>query len=405
MGCQNTDATTRPVTLKLSTWGSAEEITQLKSLIGEFEDTHPQVQVELLHIPDNYFQKLHILVAGDLTPDVMFVNSLSFAEYAEYGILMPLDERLDKPGSDISKTTFHEAALKALSWKHHVYGIPRDISDLAVFVNTDLFRQAGISLPPSGWTMTDLVSKGQALTKDTDGDGSRDQFGFSFYPKPPLFWLPFVWSNGGHLYGDDYIDQFLLTEPKAVEALQFYADLRNKWHIAPTQQEVGSANPSQLFLQGKLAMLLSGRWTVPVLRDQAKFKWDVIPFPKGKVGSVVGIDASGYTIAKKTPHPEESWQLVSFLSSHKAQSLFAQSGLIVPARIDTSHDKAFLADHGQVFLDAIPTGQPTHVPVAWNEMAEDLGLALTPVWEGTTTAKAAMDSVAPKIQEVLSWEE
>ncbi len=391
------------VTLRFSTWGSAEEMVVLNSLLNTFEAKHPHIHIQVLHIPENYFQKLHILIAGGLTPDVVFMNSLSLPVYADNNIFLPLESFLGKPQSPLNQKTFFEPALKALSWKEHLYAIPRDVSDLVVYYNADLFKQAGLLPPKPNWTLQEMLVMAQKLTRDTNGDGVQDQFGISFYAKPPLFWLPFVWSTGGHLFNPG-LTQFQLNQPKAVQALQFYGDLRNRWHVAPRLEEVGSATMSQLFLQGKLAMMVSGRWSVPILRKQAKFHWDVVPFPQGNAGSVVGVDASGYAISKVTQHPQESWELVQFLSSHHAQQIFSQSGLIVPARIDVAQSAGFLKNppaHGRYFISVIAQGQPSHTPVRWDEISEELDLALEPVWEGTTTAKQAIESVSPKIEKLL----
>ena len=42
----------------------------------------------------------------------------------------------------------------------------------------------------------------------------------------------------------------------------------------------------QLFAQGKIAMFVSGRWSVPAFRQKLTFKWDIRPFPKGPAGSI-----------------------------------------------------------------------------------------------------------------------
>jgi len=370
---------TQRVTIKFSTWGSAQELTVVKKLLGQFEQQHPTIHVELLHIPENYFQKLHILIAGDLAPDVMFVNSLSFPVYAENHILEPLD---------INSTPFFPAALQAFQWHGHLYAVPRDVSDLVVFYNKTMFKKAGISYPKPDWTMADLLNISHQLTQP-------GQFGFSFYSKPPFLWLPFVWSSGGDIFDADF-KRFTLTMPEAMKAIQFYADLRNRWHVAPTRMDVGNTTMSQLFLQQKLAMMIGGRWNVPILREQAPFQWDVVPFPAGKAGSVVSIDASGYAMSHTSPHKAESWALISFLSSRDAQRQLAQSGLIIPARKD-----AVGSDQSVYFLQAMKKGLPTHTPVRWNEIDEELTLALEPVFDGTESAEHALHTVAPKIEKLL----
>lgn len=408
-GCasQNNDQATH---IQLSTWGSAQEITVLKELTQAFEQSHPGLKVDTLHIPENYYQKLHILVAGDLTPDVVFTNSISFPIYASQGIFRDLRPFL-ATNKTLSETQFYPQALKAFTWQPTsgqpiLAALPRDISNVVIFYNQDLFDKAHLPSPKANWTWEEFRETADQLTVDQNNDGDPDQFGFSFYSTPPLFWLPFVWSAGGDLFSPD-LKQVILNQPKATDGLQFYADLRNKWHVAPKKVESGGITMSQLFLQQKVAMMVNGRWSVPVLREQAKFNWNVAPLPVGPSGkSRVGIDASGYAISAKSKHPKESFELIQFLLSEEALRKVTNSGLIIPSRPDVAESDSFLAPgqlptHGRVFLDVIPDGVPTHTPARWNEIAEELGLALEPVWDGKQNAKTAMHTAKPKLDRLL----
>jgi len=215
-GCAPAPKSTAPITLRFSTWGSAEEMAILKTQLAKFEARHPQIRVSVIHAPENYFQKLHILVAGGLTPDVMMVNSFDYPVYAHYGVLAPLD----LPIKDYQLApVFYRAPLQAFQYKEHLYALPRDVSVLAVFVNTDLFKKAGVPVPRPNWTLADLAQIAPKLTRDTNHDGQPEQFGLSFSSKPPLTWLPYVWSQGGALFHVD-LRHIRLGEPHAVEALQ-----------------------------------------------------------------------------------------------------------------------------------------------------------------------------------------
>jgi multiple sugar transport system substrate-binding protein len=124
----------------------------------------------------------------------------------------------------------------------------------------------------------------------------------------------------------------------------------------------------------------------------------------------VGIDASGYAMAADTPHPQEAWALIEFLAGRHASESFAASGLIVPARGDVARSTVFLAPdqlpkNSQAFIDVIAEGVPTHTPPRWNEIAEVLGLALDPVWDGKTTPEAALQTLGPAIEKLLPQEE
>lgn len=492
-----------PVEIRCSYWGSAQEVALMNHLAKRFEATHPDIRIRLIHIPEHYFQKLHILMASELTPDVMAINSLSLPVYASSGQLMSLDkwmlntrntpvplpsevqgtgpdlvateqgyvarnpyaepeetkltpeaQRLQKPeakdpwqtlkhpvpadlpaepaqSSKSDETTphtvkesseamqlrlstdpplehrdFFPASLQAMSFHNQLYAIPRDVSNLVVFINTDLFEQNGLELPDMDWTMADMLEKALVLTQDTNNDGRRDQFGISFYGQPPLLWMPYVLSQGVPLF-DPMFTRFSLASSRGVRALQEYVNLRHRWHVAPTRQDVGQATMSQLFLQKKLAMMVSGRWSVPVLREQATFHWDVRPFPRGRAGSIVGIDASGYSVWSKTRYPKQSWAWVTFLSSYYSQRELAKSGLIIPARTDVAYSSVFLSPtmapkSSQVFLDVMEHGYPTHTPVSWDEVSETITEALEPVWDGSQPVSVAMKKLKPKVEALLA---
>ncbi|MGE0199878.1 MAG: sugar ABC transporter substrate-binding protein [Candidatus Melainabacteria bacterium] len=408
-GCGGSSAPEGRTVIRLSTWGTAEEMGVLKDLLHRFEAKNPDVAVDVIHIPENYYQKLHILVAGGLAPDVIFTNSIQFPVYARHGVFRDLTPFLNHT-SELSRTDFYEGALKAFTW-HNAQGepslqaIPRDISNLVVYYNKSLFQAGSIPLPKTGWTWDDFLDTAQAVMLANKQGGRMPVFGVSF-SREPLYWMPFVWSAGGDFFSGDY-SRFALDEPRALEALRYYADLRTKYHVAPRQNESGGIPMSQLFLNGKLGMLIDGRWRVPIFREQATFDWDVAPLPVGPSGeSRVGIDASGYAMSSGTTHPEESFRLIRFLSSAKANARFAASGLIVPARKDVATSEDFLSPgrrpvHSSVFLDVIEFGVPTRTPPRWNEISEVVKLALDKVWEGADTPAEALQPVAPAVNRIL----
>ena len=53
--------TPQKTVIQFSSWGSESEIKILKPILIEFEKQNPDIKVELLHIPQNYFQKIHLL--------------------------------------------------------------------------------------------------------------------------------------------------------------------------------------------------------------------------------------------------------------------------------------------------------------------------------------------------------
>ena len=88
-----------------------------------------------------------------------------------------------------------------------------------------------------------------------------------------------------------------------------------------------------MFLEGKIAMHLSGRWLVPKYTESATFNWGIINFP-----SPVPCDVSGWAISKQSKYKESAKQFVEFISNKENIEKMTKSGLIVPARIDVDFD-------------------------------------------------------------------
>ncbi len=348
--------TLQKTTIQFSSWGSESELKILEPILADFERDNPDIKVDFMHIPQNYFQKIHLLFASNTAPDVIFVNNQYLPIYINAGVLEDLS------GYDFEFDKFYDKSLKALSRDDKIYAVPRDVSNLVIYYNKDLFDKYNVPYPKKGWTFDEFLLTAQKLTH------RPEVFGVSFEDEP-LFYLPYLTSMGVNDFSD-------FNDEKMQKGLRFYADLRNKYHVAPKKEESASATMAQMFLQGRLGMHLSGRWLVPKYRQEAKFDWDVVEFPKGEKGSVVPLDSSGWAVAKSSKHKQESVRLIKYLSSKESLEKFTKSGLIVPARVDVANSKYFLDGEKPkntcVFLDVIETSVPTPVTVNFRQVLDNL---------------------------------
>lgn len=346
--------------IQFATWGSESEINILKPMLEDFEKQNDGIKVDLMHIPQNYFQKIHLLFASNTAPDVIFINNLYLPLYANASVLEDLTDY-----KDFEYEKYFPKSVESMKYKNKIYAVPRDVSNLVFFYNKDLFDKQKVQYPNVNWTLEDLLEKAKKLTNATS-------FGISFEEKP-LFFLPYMLYYGGFGKEDseNYFNQDVLNKPENKKGLDFYADLRKKYKVAPTKEKIGSATMAQMFLQGKIGMYLSGRWMVPKLREEAKFDWDVVEFPK-----TMFMDSSGWAVSKSSKHKTEALKLVKFLASEQNSKEFAKSGLIVPARIDSANSKEFLDNkkphNAKAFLNTAQNSVPTPVTVNYNEILDDL---------------------------------
>lgn len=381
--------------LQFSSWGSQSELLILKDILNDFQKENPNIKIEFIHIPQNYFQKLHLLFASNLAPDVIFINNINIPVYANTELLEDLTPYFKE---EIKDKVFFTPAIDSLSVNNKLYAAPRDISNLVIYYNKTVFDKMEISYPDGTWNLEEFINTAGKVT-------SKDNFGINF-ETDSLYWNYYLASNGGGILSDDGAS-LIFTEPQSLNALQLFADLADKYHYAPTKSQKGSATSAQMFIQGKLAMYLSGRWMVPKFRESIKdFDWDVINFPASSQHKVF-IDSSGWAISKKSKNKENAVKLIKFLSSEKSAEKFAQSGLIVPARHEAAKSTDFLSEterprNSKIYIEMIKNAKPTPVNENFKQINDILNEAVEPVLNGDKTAREIVSSkLINKLHEYL----
>ncbi len=310
--------------ITFASWGSLTEVKIMEQIIKNFESENPEIKVKFEHIPQNYFQKLHLLFASNQAPDVIFINNLYLPLYADY---------LEELDSLIDKNDYYPESLKSMSYEGKILAVPRDISNLVFYRNRELTD----SIPSNINELTNAASK----IKPYGISAERDVY----------FMLPYILSFGENLY----------TASKSIE---FYKSLEGK--SAPTPSDIGSSTMAQMFLEGKIGFYLSGRWLYPKIKEQAKFRWDIITFP-----GIVPLDSSGWAVSKSSGHKDSAKKFVQYMTSKKNIEYFNSTGLIVPARIDVSKEI-----DNKIFLEAISKSKALKIDKEYKKRADKMNKEL-----------------------------
>ncbi len=372
--------------ISYSTWGSQSEISTIKSLVSDFEKENPSIKIDLIHIPDNYFQKLHLLIASNLAPDVIFINNLNTPVYINSRKIQSLNNYIDN-STAFEKDDFIGNAFLPVTKNNSIYVMPRDISNIVIYYNKSLFDKYSIQYPSDNWTFDDFL-KTALLIKDK----SHGQvFGMGF-EKKSLFWLPFLLSNDGGILSDT--GNVIIDNENSINSLQFYSDLRNKYHVSPSSSQQAALTTSQLFMQGKVAMHACGRWCSLTYRKNADFDWDIVAFPKGSRGSVVGLDVSGWAISSSSKHKDVAWKFIEFMVSEKSMTKFSKDGLIVPSRKSVAYSPVFLDGYpanAVAFLKAVDTSVPTPICTKYVELNDLIDENFESLFDGKKSAFEIID--------------
>lgn len=350
-----------------SSWGSQSEVKILSKILADFEN-ETNIKVKFNHIPQNYFQKIHLLFASNLEPDVIFINNHYLKMYADANLLEDLTPF-------INKDEYHEVALECLKYNGKLFAIPRDISSLVLYINKDIFKKQGINANKKINTLEDLNEIAKKLK-------SEENYSIN-YEEDPLFWLYYLAANGGGAISDD-TNKIIINKTESINALNLYSDMINKRNYIPTKAQVGSMTSAQMFITGKFAMYLGGRWMIPKFEETITFDWDIIEFPSSEKNKVY-VDASGWAISKKSKNKENAIKLVEYLSSPNSINELSKSGLITPARKIEENAKT------KIFTAMLKNTKPTPTNKFYGKINDILKENATSVISGEKKAEDAFN--------------
>ncbi|NQT93376.1 MAG: extracellular solute-binding protein [Lentisphaerae bacterium] len=207
-------------------------------------------------------------------------------------------------------------------------GIPFSITIPHLYVNEDLLEQTVPSQPdPTG--VEDLLS---FCGKNRD---VLERVGVAGLALSSL--LPFLFLEGGvrRMPGGSFVVDEGRT--RACLAALPGAAAKLDW------------DPESLFLQGKSVFLYQGSFLVDQLREQAQFRWRVLPLPPTR-GGWVECWLMVLAVRRDTSCPAEALSLAKYLLSDAVQRKLGRMGRNAPVR----EDAAFSPD----VLDAMPLDEP-----------------------------------------------
>lgn len=395
-----------PVTLRFSYWMSAPELKVFRNLVSaRFEKQHPNIKIKYVDVtgPNWGQQKIETLIAGNIPPDVMQLNTGEFEAFGSRGALLALDPYFKSDHVDMSQ--YLPGTRAGISYGGKIYGTPRFLSTHAVLYNKTLFKKAGVPFPKSGWTWSDFLHASQKLTNP-----AHHQWGFGMVNN--LFnWIAFVGGNGGQVISADR-KTCLMDNPRTVEALQFFFDLQSKYKVVPPP---GSLPPAQSFagdqwIAQTVAMCIVGPWERPAIA-QAKmpFQWDVVTTPVSprthRTATAVYTDQWG--VSAQTAHPAEAWQFVKWLGEIDFHTLWLQSfgasSLDAIAAVDKMPRFVHFDNHSPAaWIEELQYGSPPPINFPSGERAQAVWDQELPLVQlGHETAAQAVAKMVPQINSIL----
>lgn len=262
-------------------------------------------------------QQLGQAFAGGEPPDVFYVNSDQFANYAEGGSLYAYGDQIsdvDDISSGLRESFTHGGKLTC---------VPKDFSTLALAINTDLWKKAGLGEPDYPKTWADLERVAARLTsgKTTGLVVSAEYQRLGVFMKQ---------AGGG--VTDDRQRTMTADSPENAEALSFVQKLLKAGSMQYAKH-VDTSWGGEALGKGRAAMTIEGNWLVGAMKlDYPDVRYEVLPLPAGPAGKGTLAFSNCWGVAQNSSHHEAAVDLIDHLSGDTEQLALADAIGVMPSR-------------------------------------------------------------------------
>jgi len=382
-------------------------------ILPAFEKKNPNIDVEIDYVTwDTMGEKLMTGFAAGVVADVITTGSDWIGPYAERKQFLPLDEYWAKYED---QEDFYEGFMKICAYKGYLYGIPY-ISDIRPFVyRRDFFKEAGLDpdKPPQTWE--ELANYAVKLTKRDVKTGKITRAGYNVDAGTPggayfEFWY-YLRQAGGYTTTDAWgappteeLPRAIMNSPEGIEALEFINDLVNKYKVSPMAGMPEISPGVSIILEGSIAMQVGFYPYFQIEKYHPELRDDIeVAMPTEKEKRLTYVCPNVMVISSITKHPEESWRLITWLTSpENMEKILAPQGITPTRKSVTEYGEYMRNERSQTIMQIPELGYGTTTPPSCDfPMLEITGNHIQAALRGIEGIKEALDKAAVETNRIL----
>lgn len=378
---------------------------EMDEIVARFEEANPGVNIETTFV---LYDGLHDLIVTSVPTappafDVILVDDIWFSEFADAGWILDVTDRI----TDEMKAGVFDAAWGVSRVGDVDYGMPWLLDQKYFFYNTDLLAEAGFDAPPATWE--ELEAQGRAMM----------EAGLVEYP---MIWswaqveavvpdfVSLLYGNGGQFFDEN--DQPSFNSPEGVATLQWMVDMVNEGIVNPSSIASAEEDVRNVFQQGNAAFATNWLYMYDLANDPEESQ------VAGSVGittipvfeSVADVRKSatsngsmGFAVTAGSPHPDEAWAFVEYLTSEPIQIEFSAHQLpIWETAFETEELVALNPVTVPVFAEQFAWAEVRPKVPYYNEASRLIQVAIQEALTGRTSAQEALDEAAAAIVELAA---
>ena len=374
--------------------------------VSQFMADNPDIQVEITGYPpnDEGFTKLTTALQSGQGIDLLRLPSDRLPGYVRDDLIEPIDSYM----SDADKADILSNVLDVVRLKDgQAYAWPLWVVPMGMYLNLDLFEEAGVELPAKDWTYEQFVETAKQLTFKRDN--GEQVYGFAAFVDPGVINSWALWMNEDPTVRPRTAEgKFGFNTPEAAAALQRFADLTLVHKVTPP--DFGTLKDTDVkggFKTGQFAMVVDATGFSPQLVAD-KINFAIYPIPTYN-GNKLTVGAVGLIAVAQTDDEvkrQAAMDLARYLTSSEVQEdvppgsnvatgFYLAPGARQSVKVNPPLDQ---------FLPMLPDMWITPLVPDWGQFTRLFHTEYQNIIFGQTAPADAMSQIAEEADQLLAGE-
>ncbi|MBP1039575.1 sugar ABC transporter substrate-binding protein [Vagococcus sp. BWB3-3] len=295
-----------------------EQDQVFNKMADDFKKEYPKAKIAFEEIPwANREQKIMTALSSSDGPDVFYLIPDMMTQFADKGILEPLDDHL---GGDFDAADFSETSLEAVTYEQKKYGLPILREVQTMFYNTDILKEIGGDPEklPETWEDFDALA---AKAKEKGYYGRTFEGGSTL--NSTLY--PFIWQAGGDVVKNN---KAVIDSPEAIEA---FTEIKKLYDDGIIPKDSINATEQTAFQEGKMLAAYGTGYLITSMAEQGKDNYVIGAPLKHKEQATFGTTGM-FSVASTSKNKEAAAKFVEVMTNSENMQEFCKLTNYIPAR-------------------------------------------------------------------------
>ncbi len=324
--------------VQLALWANlpSEQAALFDAIVEFGRQTGITVRAQV--ITDKYMDVMRSRFAARKPPDLFYLDSHEAPAFIRAGVLEPWDGQLEQP-EDFPPQFLD--AFRGADGK--LYGLPKDFSTLALYINTRMLQEAGFALTDVPDDFLALAAFAQRLQQRLPRGRAA-----MLVEKDLARHLSALERCGPPLIGP-HDEARLQLNACGLEYLHAFVLGRRQGSIVNPREDLGSDSPGAAFGSSKVALMLEGNWVAASMRrDYADVPFVTREMPRVNGQRHTMAFVAGWAVAKQSRRKEAAFRFAQYMNGPRLAAWSRASGTL-PTRLSVQ---------SQMQLEQDPVLQP-----------------------------------------------